>query len=184
MGFGRRGVAATLSVLALAGFSLAGAPSGQAHEPVSCQGPENTSFSPGLSLLPRATRIDADVSYSCSGAEGEPLPATGHIHGGSSAAACVNAGSLPAQPRPSKEVVHYADGEKSVIVYTSAPLVTRAAGVQLLTLRGEVVAGRGKGGRATRTIALLPTQLPTACLTPEGLRQANGAAALRITPNA
>ncbi|MEU7164446.1 hypothetical protein AB0A70_07345 [Streptomyces morookaense] len=183
MGFGSRRVAAALcGLVLLTGSSSAAAPPALAHEPVLCLGSENTAFFPGLSLTPRPTQIDGHASYSCSGGAAEPVAAGGHIHGEASAASCVDVHSLPAQPKPSKEIVHYADGAKSVIDYTSAPLVTRVAGALVLTLHGPVVAGRGKDAEATRTITLLPGRLPTTCLAAEGLGHFTGPVSLLIAP--
>ncbi|MEU2512056.1 hypothetical protein [Streptomyces syringium] len=80
-----------------------------------------------------------------------------------------------------REVVTYANGSRSVILYTD-DTVAQVANANVILFRGRVLEGRGKGQRAVRTLLLLDKGLPTACLTPEGLTDASGVVSLRIEP--
>jgi hypothetical protein len=76
--------------------------------------------------------------------------------------------------------VQYADGERSVIVYDKSTTL-RVAGVLVVRLSGSVSEGRGAGQSAQRTVAALPSQLPTECLL-SGLRGSSGQAQLEVQP--
>ncbi|MEH0573187.1 MULTISPECIES: hypothetical protein [Streptomyces] len=103
------------------------------------------------------------------------MSATGSLEGTSPAASCITLNS----PRL-EEVVHYADGKRSLIAYDSSSSI-RVAGVLVVRMSGRVVEGRGEGLAAHRTVAALPGELPTACLL-SGLQGSNGEAQLEIRP--
>ncbi|MDF3289790.1 hypothetical protein [Streptomyces silvisoli] len=172
--FGGRGIAVAAASLALLGSTLAWAPATQANAPILCSGRELTAYSPGLTLLPRPTWVRARAEYECADGHGKRFEASGRIEAMSPGSSCVQLDS----PR-GKEDVEYGDGRKSEIVYTRS-FVVRAAGIHLVVLKGHVQEGPGEGREAVRTIQLLPEQLPTACLSPEGLQRAAGKVELRI----
>lgn len=175
---GRRFAGVVMCATALIGTSLGWVPPAQAHdgEAIACAGEESTAFSPGLTLTPRPTDVQARAAYRCGDLRGGAMPATGYLFSHSSQSTCLTLNSGQAQ-----ETVRYGDGRQSEISYTSASAV-RVAGVSIVTLRGTVIEGRAKGGEASRTIAVLPSSLPTACLTPEGLQRAAGRVQLEIQP--
>jgi hypothetical protein len=76
--------------------------------------------------------------------------------------------------------MQYADGERSVIGYDRSTTL-RVAGVLVVRLSGVVTEGRGAGQPAQRTVAALPSQLPSECLL-SGLRGSSGQAQLEIQP--
>jgi hypothetical protein len=172
--FGGRAVAVAAASLALLGSTLAWAPATQANGPLLCAGREHTSYSPGLTLLSRPTWVQAEADYACTGAHGERFAAKGSIKTMSPGSSCVQLDA----PR-GREVVEYGDGRTSEIAYTRSTVV-RALGIHLVTLTGHVVEGRGEGREAVRTIQLLPGELPTACLSAEGLQHVAGRVELRI----
>ncbi|MFI0163949.1 hypothetical protein [Streptomyces sp. NPDC017095] len=166
--------------LALVGSTVVWAPAGQAHEPVRtegvvCTGPSTSTYDPPLGLLPQQTHVRTQASYTCGIAPGRTVPATGLMEGTSPGASCVTVNS----PRL-EEVVRYADGKRSSIVYDSSTSI-RVAGVLVVRLSGRVVEGRGAGLSAHRIVAALPSELPTACLL-SGLRGSGGEAQLEILP--
>ncbi|MER6029863.1 hypothetical protein [Streptomyces sp. NPDC001851] len=77
-----------------------------------------------------------------------------------------------------REVVHYADGKRSLISYDSGTSI-RVAGVLVVRLSGRVVEGRGEGLAAHRTVPALPGRLPTECPL-SGLTGSTGEALLEI----
>ncbi|QLE75516.1 hypothetical protein FGW37_31530 [Streptomyces rectiverticillatus] len=174
--YGARGTTVALCAMALAGSSLVSAPPSQAGTGLSvvCAGPESTTYSPGLTLLPRPAEITARSAYTCTGLAGGPVKASGFTKGVSAGASCaaVNAPQV-------KESVRYADGRKSVISYTSSWAV-RVGGVNVVVLKGRVIEGFAEGAVADRSVQLLPAELPTACLTSRGVRSAAGAGELHI----
>ncbi|ARZ67797.1 hypothetical protein M1P56_27400 [Streptomyces sp. HU2014] len=141
-----------------------------------CVGDSDSTYDPPLTLQPRETRVHAEARYTCGIGPGRTVAATGTLDGVSPAASCVTlaGGSHVA------ETVRYADGERSEIAYTHGA-TGRAAGLLTLRLSGHVTAGRGKGQEAHRTVAALPGQLPTQCLT-SGLTGSHGRAQLEIRP--
>ncbi|WP_370422842.1 hypothetical protein AB8O64_31210 [Streptomyces sp. QH1-20] len=173
--FGVRGAVVAVCSLVLAGASSVPAPASEPGKVIACEGAENTTYSPGLTLLPKRVSLKAVSDYSCHGLGPAPVPAAGLSVGESPAASCVTVNS----PRV-RERVRYADGRKSVIVYGES-IAVRAAGVMVVTLTGRVTEGLGAGGTARRTVRMLPAEPPTACLTPAGLGGVTGVGALRIT---
>ncbi|WP_372408882.1 hypothetical protein [Streptomyces luteireticuli] len=175
---GRRGVAVVLGSMVLVGSAAVWAPAGQAggREGVTCTGSDSTAYEPGLSLVPRETRIDVRARYACTVGPGRTVHAVAELHGVSPGASCLTVNS----PR-GHEVVHYADGWRSVLVY-DAGTALRVAGVNAVELTGRVVEGRGAGQLARRTVVLLPEQSPTDCLTPDGVRHVGGGTQLEIGP--
>lgn len=174
--FGRYGVRVSLCAMALAAASLGWAPAAQAHAraPLSCTGVETTPYSPGLSLTGQSTVIHAEPVYSCTDRPGHTLSASGSIDGVSPGASCLTLANAAA-----REVVHYADGGESQIVYRHG-FGTRVLGANTLRLVGTVVSGRGKGSQAERSIQTFPAALPTACAEPGGLAQAVAGVELTI----
>ncbi|MEU1817037.1 hypothetical protein ABZ543_17840 [Streptomyces roseifaciens] len=130
---------------------------------------------PPLTLVPRRTRVHVEAAYTCTVAPGRTVPATGTLDGVAPAAFC------PGQPssRPT-EIVRYADGTRSVIVYDDGATL-RVTGVLMTRVTGRVTEGRGKGLSAQRTTPALSGQLPTDCLA-SGLRGVTGATQLEIQP--
>ncbi|GGR30030.1 hypothetical protein [Streptomyces netropsis] len=180
---GGRRAAVALSSLALVGSSWAGAPAGQADEGrhrgpggVVCTGPSTSVYAPPLTLESRATRVHTEARYTCTVAPGRTVPATGSLDGVSPSASCNGLTS----PRIT-EIVRYADGERSLIVYDSGTTL-RTVGVLDVHLSGRVTEGRGKGQSAQRDVLLaLPRELPTECLS-SGLQGNSGQAQLEIRP--
>ncbi|MFI0743156.1 hypothetical protein ACH4PU_34540 [Streptomyces sp. NPDC021100] len=173
---GRRALGAAVAGGLLMAVSLTGVPPAAAHDgPMGCQGRESTHFSPGKTLLPRLVHATAHIDYLCTDASGSVRPATGRITG-RTRTSCVDISG-----GRTREVITYADGGRSLILYTD-DTVAQVANANLVTFRGRVLEGRGKGLRADRTLLLLDKGLPTACLTPEGLTAASGVASLRIGP--
>ncbi|MFC5721419.1 hypothetical protein ACFP1Z_14700 [Streptomyces gamaensis] len=178
---GVRGVVVGLCALALAGSSLVWAPASQAAGHVKCEGPEHTTYTPGLTFTDRPTRIHARSDYTCTLPSGEQVEAAGRTEAGSDGASCL---ALDA-PRGT-EYVHWPavrhggghEEEFSEIRYDPGTAV-RIAGAHVVVLKGRVVRGRGKGLEASRTVTLLPAEL-TGCLTPEGAEQAEGDGKLEI----
>ncbi|MFI9722781.1 hypothetical protein ACIHFE_24505 [Streptomyces sp. NPDC052396] len=177
MVFGKRRMAGVvLCSLALIGGSPGWGPAAAAHqrESVFCHGLERTTYTPGLTLTPTAVGIHADTGYECTVAPGRTLPATARIEGFSPASSCLSVNSPTG-----REEVRYADHRTSKIVY-DAGQAARVLGANAVRLYGTVVEGRGKGAMVTRTIELAPGQLPTDCLSSEGLRKALGQVQLDI----
>ncbi|MGW2185910.1 hypothetical protein [Streptomyces sp. NPDC001667] len=174
-----RGPVRAWPLAVLTACCLAWSPTAQAHvrdAPVGCLGTYRTTWTPGLSLVPRPTRISSTESYTCSDPSGRTTKATGHFDG------TLTASCLQVNTELLREVVRFDDGRESTIEYT-ANLRTRAGAVSLMKLEGTVVAGRAKGHHALRTAQLLHRDLLTACLTPDGLREGVGLAELVIAPD-
>ncbi|MBZ6476836.1 hypothetical protein [Streptomyces griseocarneus] len=141
-----------------------------------CTGPSDSTYDPPLTLAQRATRVHTEARYACAVAPGRVVAATGSLDGVSPTASCNGL----TNPRLT-EIVRYADGRKSVIVYDSGTTV-RAAGAVDVSLSGRVTEGRGKGQSAQRNVLLaLPRGLPTECLS-TGLQGNSGHAQLEIKP--
>ncbi|MCD9143922.1 hypothetical protein [Streptomyces albireticuli] len=134
-----------------------------------------STFDPPLTLVPRSTHIHVDASYTCGVAPGRTVEAVGVLDGQAPQGSCLGH-TGPART----EIVRYADGERSVIVYPDMTTV-RAGGALYNRLTGRVVEGRGKGRTATRTTPALSGQPSTDCLTP-GLRGSSGHTQLEIHP--
>lgn len=87
-----RSMTVTLGSLALVVSSLVWAPGSQAgtggYEAV-CTGNAHGTYDPPLTLLPRETRIHADVRYTCATAPGRTAPATGSFDAFAASASCV-----------------------------------------------------------------------------------------------
>ncbi|MFF7729274.1 hypothetical protein [Streptomyces sp. NPDC008001] len=170
-----------LSVLALVVSSAAWSPAAQAHtgghrSAVLCQGPSDSTYDPPLTLEARGTRVHTDAQYSCSVAPGRIVSATGSLDGVSPEASCDGQSS----PRIT-EVVKYADGAESLLVYDHGT-TTRTLGFLDVMLSGRVVKGRGEGQSARRDVLLAaPKQLPTDCFS-SGVRGNSGQAQLEIQP--
>ncbi|MFF4408141.1 hypothetical protein ACFY2W_03300 [Streptomyces sp. NPDC001262] len=175
----RRGTTVTLGALALVVSSVVWAPAGQAgtamDEAVTCTGDAHGHYDPPLTLLPQETRIHAHVRYSCTVAPGHTLPATGFFSTVEPSAVCVSLSEARGT-----EIVHYADGRRSVIVIDGGT-TTRAAGTLSVLQSGRVVAGRGEGHFVRRTVTSLARQLPTECLT-SGLDHTENEVQLEILP--
>ncbi|MDT0447940.1 hypothetical protein [Streptomyces hesseae] len=184
--FGKRGIGVAFGSLALLGTCLgwaapaAGAhahPHAHPHAPVTCQGQENTTYSPGLTLTPQQVRIRGAASYTCSDRPGHTVAATSVSNGMSPSGTC-----LGLHTPSGHEVVRYGDGSVSEIDYPAGH-ADRALGFSTVRLKGTVVAGRDKGADVERYIDLAPGGgLPVGCLTPEGVQQAGGVVQLRIVP--
>ncbi|MFI9205524.1 hypothetical protein [Streptomyces sp. NPDC053048] len=180
--FARRGIGVALSSLALAGSSLVWAPAsaaggGRGTAAFVCAGKENGSSAPGLGLLPRPTRIEADARYTCSGGPGRTVSATGHFVGFSPHASCLQVNSPTG-----REQIRYEDGRTSVIDYTRSTAV-RLDTVTFVVLDGTVTEGRGKGHSARRTLATLATRVPTAdCVLTAPVNHAAGGVQLDVGP--
>lgn len=174
-----RGATVTLGTLALVVSSLVWAPAGQAgasgYEAVTCTGNSHSRYDPPLTLLPRETRNHADVRYTCTTGSGRTAPATGSFDAFAPSASCVSLSSANGT-----ETVRYADGGRSVIVLDGLT-TARVAGVLFIRQSGRVTEGRGKGHFVRRTVAALPRQLPTDCLT-SGLQGTRSAVQLEILP--
>jgi hypothetical protein len=177
--FGKRGAAAALGSLVLAGSSLVWAPAGQAGTSgdgaALCKGESRSRYDPPLTLLPRETRNEAEVRYTCSDGPGRTIEATGSFEAVAPAASCASLSGAGG-----REVVRYADGSRSVIVLDGA-ITARVAGVLVVLQSGRVTEGRGEGHFVRRTVTALPSQLPTDCLT-TGLRGTQSAVQLEILP--
>lgn len=179
--FGKRGIGVASVSLALIASCLgwaapaAGARGG--HGPVTCQGQESTTYTPGLTLTPQPVGVRGATAYTCSDRPGHTVAATGEINGRSPESTCLGL-NAPA----GHEVLRYGDGSVSEISYPVGN-AERAFGVNTVMLKGVVVAGRDKGAEAERFVELAPAQgLPVGCLTPEGLRRSTGVTQLRIVP--
>ncbi|MFI1973361.1 hypothetical protein [Streptomyces cinnamoneus] len=162
----------------LTAYCLVWSPPAQAHghgpeAPITCLGTYQTAWTPGLSLVPRPTRISTTETYTCTGPSGRTTRAAGRFEG------TLTASCLQVSTAPFREVVRFDDGHESTIEYT-ANLRARAGAVSLTKLEGSVIAGRAKGHHAFRTAQLLHRGLPTACLAPGGLREGAGLAQLVI----
>ncbi|WP_190110206.1 hypothetical protein [Streptomyces cinnamoneus] len=168
----------TLGALALMVTSMVGAPAGQAHtgghEAVFCTGTAHGRYDPPLTLPSRATRVHADVRYTCT-TGGRITPATSSFDSVATSAACVSLSGAGGT-----ETVRYADGRRSVIAIDGGT-VTRAAGVLTILQSGHVTDGRGKGRSVRRTVTSLPQQLPTDCLA-SGLQDTRSHVQLEILP--
>ncbi len=177
---GGRGAAMALSSLLLMGPAWAWAPASQADPGrhsggVQCTGPSESTYNPSLTLTPRETRVHTKARYQCTVAPGRPLSATGSLNGVSPQASCVALTSSRLT-----EDVRYADGKRSLIAYSGSTTL-RVAGVLVVRLTGRVTEGRGKGHSVQRTVAALPSQPPTQCLS-SGLQGSSGQAHLEIQP--
>ncbi|MEU1313093.1 hypothetical protein ABZ419_29950 [Streptomyces cinnamoneus] len=177
----KRGAGVALCSLALAGSSLVWAPAsaagGGSERAFVCTGKENGSSAPGLGLLPRPTRLEADARYTCSGGPGRTVPAVGHFVGFSAHASCLGVNGPTGQ-----EKVRYADGRTSVINYTSST-VARLSTVTVVILNGTVTEGRGKGRTARRTVATLAARVPAVdCLMTAPVNRAAGGVQLDVGP--
>ncbi|MFI9204110.1 hypothetical protein [Streptomyces sp. NPDC053048] len=128
-----------------------------------------------MTLVPRRTHVHVEAAYVCTVAPGRTVRADGTLDGVSPAASCLEqTSSLPT------EIVRYADGTRSVIVYNHAATV-RVANALETRVTGRVTEGRGKGLSAQRTTTALSGQLPTECLA-GGLRGVTGSTLLEILP--
>ncbi len=174
--FVKRAVGIALGSIALTVGSLSGAPAALAHTPIACTGQESTSYSPGLTLGRRATSVVATGTYTCADRPGHTVPAATRIEGAAGNASCLAIG-----PVRGRETVRYGDGRKSVIEYLTGHS-DRVLGFNTVRLDGVVVEGLGKGARAERIVQTEPADLPTACLTAEGLRSVTAHTQLRILP--
>ncbi|MBT2385671.1 hypothetical protein [Streptomyces sp. ISL-11] len=173
--FGRRAAGAALAAAMCLTWSPTAAQAHTGPEPVVCAGQYRTTWTPGLTLSTRPTRISTTETYSCAEGSGKAVKATGRFEG------TLPASCLGVNTSPFREVVRFADGRESVIEYTSN-VRARAGAVSLIKLEGTVIKGHAKGGHAFRTAQLLHTDLPTACLSPAGLREGMGLAELYIGP--
>ncbi|WP_161968730.1 hypothetical protein [Streptomyces orinoci] len=164
----------------MTGSALICAPASSAHDDANgaiCTGREDGYSSPSLGLLPQPTRIHARARYSCSGRPGQDLPATGTFEGFSPAASCIAVNDNPT----GREVVQYADGHTSIIVYDSSSTF-RAVGVNIVRLEGKVTEGRGKGLRAHRTLTTLADGVAAECLIHTRVHHAPGGVQLEVGP--
>ncbi|MFC4516450.1 MULTISPECIES: hypothetical protein [Streptomyces] len=181
---GKRGVGIAVACLALAAAGTGGAPSAQAHgrgpdrdhTVEDCTGEESITYGPGLSLSSAPVAVSVDGTYHCTDRPGHLVTATYHTEGTTGGSCLLLAGNR------SEETLHYADGGTTVIAYRSGPSV-RLVGVNTAVLSGVVVAGRGKGSAAEKTIQTLPGSLPTDCvLAPGGLRHTTAFTHLSLHP--
>jgi hypothetical protein len=174
-----RGTAVTLGSLALVFSSLVWAPAGQARTggdgAVTCAGNSKSRYDPPLTLLPRPTRNHADVRYTCTVGPGRTVAATSSFDSSPGLAYCASVAE-----GGGVETVRYADGGRSVIAIDTAT-TARVAGVLVVLQSGRVTEGRGAGHHVRRTVAALPQQLPTDCLT-SGLQGSESAVQLEILP--
>lgn len=176
----RRSAAVASSSLVVVVSSLVWAPPGQADAvghsgSIGCVGASVSEYDPPLTLVPRETHVRTQARYTCAVEPGRTVAATGSLEGVSPAASCVALSSSRLT-----ETVKYADGERSLIVYDKSTTL-RVAGVLVVRLSGSVSEGRGAGRSAQRTVAALPSRLPTECLL-TGLRGSSGQAQLEVQP--
>ncbi|MFF7725604.1 hypothetical protein [Streptomyces sp. NPDC008001] len=172
---GKRGVGIALSSLALVAAGIGGAPEARAHAAEDCTGRESITYGPGLGLSSRPAAVSVDGTYHCTDAPGHTVTATYHTEGTTGGNCLLLAGNR------SEETLHYADGSTTVIAYRSGPSV-RLAGVNTAVLSGVVVAGRGKGSVAEKTIQTLPGSLPTDCVLADGIRHTIAFTHLSVHP--
>ncbi|MEU2872664.1 hypothetical protein ABZ769_26170 [Streptomyces olivoreticuli] len=170
---GVRGVVTALCAMMLAGSALVGAPPARAEGLVVCAGQEDTTYSPGLSLVPRPTAIHARSAYSCSGPPGKAVPVAGDSEGLSPSASCAAVNSPVVRER-----LRFADGRSSVVAYDEGSAV-RVGGANVVQLTGRIVEGPGAGATVTRDVGLLPAD-PAGCLEAQGMTHAVGQGQLRI----
>ncbi|MFI9203183.1 hypothetical protein [Streptomyces sp. NPDC053048] len=180
----RRGSGFAVRAVALAAVCLMWCAPARAHdvhpspapdETVACAGRYRTTWTPGLSLGTRPTRISTAEQYTCTEGSGRKSKAVGRFEG------TIPASCLGLNTSPLQETVRFADGRRSVIEYTSN-VRARVGAASVTKLEGTVVEGYGKGRHAFRLAQLLHQDLPTACLSREGLRQGAGFAELFIGP--
>ncbi|MEX2985705.1 hypothetical protein [Streptomyces sp. C36] len=178
---GKRGAGIALSSLALVAAS-AGAPAAQAHDgghghghAVDCSGREDITYTPGLGLSSSPSTVSVDGTYHCADGPGHLVTATYHTEGTTGGSCLLLAGNR------SEETLHYADGGTTVIAYRSGPSV-RLVGVNTAVLDGVVVAGRGKGSVAEKTIHTLPAGLPTDCVLADGIKHTIAFTHLSVHP--
>ncbi|MFF5125585.1 hypothetical protein ACFY41_01400 [Streptomyces syringium] len=180
----RRGAGTASMAAVLTAACLAWSPAARAHdahpspprnESVVCAGQYRTTWTPGLTLITRPTRISTAEHYTCAEGSGKVSKAVGRFEG------TLPASCLGVNTSPFREVVRFADGRESVIEYTSN-IRARVGAAGLIKLEGAVIKGHAKGQHAFRTAQLLHNDLPTACLSADGLRQGTGLAELYIGP--
>ncbi|MFF4218202.1 MULTISPECIES: hypothetical protein [Streptomyces] len=180
---GKRGAGIALSTLALVAASAGGAPVAQAHggghgpghAVVDCSGREDITYTPGLGLSSSPSAVSVDGTYHCADGPGHLVTATYHTEGTTGGSCLLLAGNR------SEETLHYADGSTTVIAYRSGPSV-RLVGVNTAVLDGVVVAGRGKGSVAEKTIHTLPAGLPTDCVLAGGIKHTIAFTHLSVHP--
>ncbi|MGW1076125.1 hypothetical protein [Streptomyces sp. NPDC002537] len=170
--FGGRGVVVALCSAVLAASSFVCAPATQAAGLIVCAGQENTTYDPGLTLVPQPTVLRATSAYTCSGRPGGTVSAAGRTEGVAPGASCLAVDSPRAQER-----VRFADGRESEISYAGSAL--RVGGGHVVHLTGHVVKGFAEGAEVTRDVSLLPATLPTDCAA-GGVTAATGQGQLRI----
>ncbi|MEU1675986.1 hypothetical protein ABZ752_28720 [Streptomyces roseifaciens] len=145
------------------------------HFTQDCTGQENITYGPGLSLSSEASKVTVDGAYHCTDASGRSTTAKYHTEG-TTGGTC-----LLLSWNRSEETLHYADGGTSVIAYHSGPSL-RVLGLNTARLTGVVVAGRGKGSVAEKTIQTVPGSLPTDCVLADGIRHTTAFTHLSIHP--
>ncbi|WP_171166954.1 hypothetical protein [Streptomyces sp. I05A-00742] len=182
--FGGRGTAVAVASLLLmatswgwapAGLAAGGGGGGGGTGGVLCTGHSISTYDPPLTLQPQETRVHTEAQYRCTVAPGRVVRATGTLDGVSPDASCLSV-SNPGLT----ETVRYADGARSVIVYSGGTSV-HAGGALLVRLTGRVSQGRGAGQSAQRTVLAQADQLVTECLA-SGFRGKSGEAQLEIQP--
>ncbi|MEV4432338.1 hypothetical protein [Streptomyces sp. NPDC049585] len=163
-----------LGSFAMVAATALGAPAAHAHGSSSfeCTGQENITYG-GLGLSSEPTTVSVDGLYHCTDDSGWKATAPYHTEGTTPGTCLLFASNQ------SRETVRYSDGTTSVIVYKNGTS-TRVLGVNRATLHGVVVAGRGKGSTAQKTIQTLPDGLPTDCALAGGIRHSTGFTHLSI----
>ncbi|WP_372405681.1 hypothetical protein [Streptomyces luteireticuli] len=163
--------------LALAmGLMAAGATEASAREreekaTVSCLGTNSIDFSPGLSLLPRRTRIGGSGTYHCASTVPGLTSGRSVIHGGGTNGCFTSEATTV-------ETVTWNTGERSVIVYPLGD-VRQVAGQAVVLVMGKVVSGKFRGGAVASPGLQLTLDVP-ACATEHGVRRITGPSALLI----
>ncbi|KNB53245.1 hypothetical protein [Streptomyces caatingaensis] len=164
------------SVAVAVGLMMAGATGASAGEreeraTVNCLGMNTIDFAPGLSVLPRKTRIGGTGAYRCTSTVPGLTSARSVIHGGGTNG-CFTSDATTV------ETVTWSTGERSVVVY---PLgnVTQVAGQAVVLVMGTVVSGKFRGRAVASPGVQLTLDVP-ACATAGGVPSITGPSALLI----
>lgn len=167
----RWGITAVAVGMIVAGATGASAREREEKAAVNCLGVNSIDFEPGLSVLPRKTRIGGAGDYRCTSAVPGLTSARSVIHGGGTNGCFTSEATTV-------ETVTWNTGEKSVVVY---PLgnVTQVAGQAVVLVMGKVVSGKFRG-RAVASPGLQLTADVPACATDGGVRRITGPSALLI----
>ncbi|MEU1313057.1 hypothetical protein ABZ419_29760 [Streptomyces cinnamoneus] len=151
------------------------APDASAHAPraaaVSCAGSNTVSFSPGLSLAARRTRIDGSGAYSCLATDPALRSGTSSISGGGRNG-CFSSDATTV------ERITWNTGEQTTVAYRLGN-VQQVAGQAVVLVVGRVVKGRFKG-RTVASPGLQATLDPLKCASKGGVELITGPSTLVI----